>query len=84
MLSAWSFALDAGRGSIRADALLPESKAKAGTRYRLQRETQPSQSWRAVGRTVMVNGLSMMLVVAWNESTAEVKYWITNRALNIF
>lgn len=69
-----SFALDAKDGSCRADVVLPVSKAQQGKRYRLKRETQPAQMWRAVGQKVLVNGLSMMLVAAWNESTEEVKY----------
>ena len=69
-----SFAVDAEVGSCRADVVLPASQAKKGTRYRLKRETQPAGAWRAVGKTVRVNGLSMMLVAAWNESTQEVKY----------
>ena len=69
-----SFAVDAEGGSCRADVVLPASEAKTGRRYRLVRETQPAGVWRAAGRKVSVNGLSMVLVVAWNESTAEVKY----------
>jgi SRSO17 transposase len=69
-----SFAVDAGDGSRRADAVLSASRAKDGKRYRLERETQPAQVWRAAGTPVLVNGRSMMLVAAWNESTGEVKY----------
>ena len=69
-----SFAVDAGGGSCRADVVLPPSQAQQGKRYRLVRETQPAQVWRAVGRAVTVDGLSMTLVAAWNESTGEVKY----------
>ena len=73
-----SFALDATDGSCRADVVLPQWKAKEGKRYRLVRQTQPAQVWRAVGQAVLVNGLSMMLVAAWNESTAEVKYFLAS------
>ena len=73
-----SFAVDAEGGSRRADAVLPASKAKKGRRYHLARETQADQVWRAVGQPVLVNGLSMMLVAAWNESTEEVKYFLAS------
>ena len=73
-----SFALDATDGSRRADVVLPEWKAKEGKRYRLGRETQPAQVWRAAGQKVRINGLSMTLVAAWNESTGEVKYVLAN------
>ena len=70
-----SFAVDAGVRSCRADVVLPPSVASAGKRYRLQRETQPDQVWRAVARRVQVNAIPMTLVAAWNESTSEVKYF---------
>ena len=73
-----SFALDAKDGSCRADVVLPQSQAQQGKRYRLKRETQPAQVWRAVGKKVLVNGRSMMLVAAWNESTEEVKYFLAS------
>ena len=72
-----SFAVDArGGSSRRADAVLPAATAKRGKRYRLKRETQPDQVWRAAGKAVRVNGLAMLLVVAWNEATDEVKYFL--------
>jgi SRSO17 transposase len=72
-----SFAVD-GRGgsSIRADVVLPESKAKKENSYRLKRETKPDQIWQATGKDVMVDGLPMTLVVARNEATKEVKYFL--------
>ena len=73
-----SFAVDAKDGSCRADVVLPVSKARKGKRIRLVRETQPAQVWRAVGQKVCVNGLSMMLVAAWNESTEEVKSFLAS------
>ena len=73
-----SFALDAEGGSRRADAVLSVSKARKGKRYRLVRETRPDRVWRAVGQAVSVNGRSMMLVAAWNESTEEVKYFLAS------
>lgn len=73
-----NFASDAAGGSRRADVVLPEWKAKAGKRYRLKRETRPAQVWRAAGQKVLVNGLSMRLVAAWNEATGEVKYFLAS------
>ena len=73
-----SFALDAEGGSRRADVVLPQWKAKQGKRYRLKHQTQPTQVWRAVGKPVLVNGRSMLLVAAWNESTEEVKYFLAS------
>ena len=71
-----SFAVDAGGGSCRADVVLPQAQAQQGKRYRLKRETQPAQVWRASCQAVSVNGRPMMLVAAWSESTAEVKYFL--------
>ena len=68
-----SVAVPTAGGSCRADAALRTSPAKEGKRHRLVRPTRPDPVWRAVGRWVMVNGLSMTAVAAWNESTAEVK-----------
>ena len=74
-----SFAVDGpGSSSRRAEVVLPAAKAKRSTRYRLKRETQPDQIWRAVGTPVWVNGLSMTIVVAWNASTEEVKYFVAS------
>jgi SRSO17 transposase len=72
-----SFAVD-GRGgsSCRADVVLPVDRAKQGKRYRLVRETRGDGVWRAAGKRVRVNGLSMTLVVACNDETGEVKYFL--------
>jgi len=73
-----SFAVDAGSGSRRVDEVLPESRARPGKRHRLRRETRPDQVWRAVGKSVTLNGLALFLVAARNEATAEVKYFLAN------
>jgi len=78
-----SFALGTRGGSRRAGVVLPAARAQQGKRYRLERETQPAQVWRAAGRKVSVNGLSMMLVVGWNESTAEVKYFLASGTTSV-
>ena len=54
---------------------MPVSQVKRAKKFRLKRETQPDQVWRVVGRKVLMNGLSMMVVAAWNEATKEVKYF---------
>jgi SRSO17 transposase len=78
-----SFALDAGTRSCRADALLPAASAAAGKRYRLKRETQPDQVWRAVARRVQVNGVAMTLLAAWNETTEEIKYFLASGSRSV-
>lgn len=73
-----SFAVQVEGVSCRADVVLPPAHAQQGKRYRLRRETQPAQVWRAAGTTVSVNGRSMVLVAAWSESTGEVKYFLAS------
>lgn len=62
----------------RADQRLTPAHAKAGRRYRLAHGTVRDSVWRAVGATVWVAGEKHTLVVAINEATAEVKYFLTN------
>ena len=62
----------------RADAVLVAETAKQGRRFRLTRRTLRPQVWRAAGVPVWVRGRAYRLVVAINESTAEVKYFVTN------
>jgi SRSO17 transposase len=62
----------------RADQRLTVADAKAGRRYRLAHRTVADSVWRAVGRTVWVAGRKHTLIVAINEATAEVKYFLTN------
>jgi hypothetical protein len=64
----------------RADKRLTRADAKAGRRYRLTHQTVKDSVWRAVGTTVWVAGHPHTLVVAINEATAEVKYFLTNAA----
>jgi SRSO17 transposase len=75
-----SFAVQTGGASeaCRADALLTAEAARAGRRYRIRRLTQPDAWWRASGLPVQVRGRPYTLVVAINEATAEVKYFLTN------
>jgi SRSO17 transposase len=58
--------------------VLTETKAKKGNRYRLKRRTHRDQVWRAVKKPVWVGDEKWLLVIAINESTAEVKYFICN------
>jgi SRSO17 transposase len=62
----------------RADQRLTAAAAKAGRRYRLAHQTVRDSVWRAVDTTVWVAGEKHTLVVAINEATAEVKYFLTN------
>jgi SRSO17 transposase len=62
----------------RADERLTVSDAKGGRRYRLAHRTAPGSVWRAATAKVWVAGQGHTLVVAVNEATAEVKYFLTN------
>ena len=62
----------------RADAVLASDAARQGRRFRLTRRTLQPQVWRAAALPVWVRGRAYSLVVAINESTAEVKYFVTN------
>jgi SRSO17 transposase len=62
----------------RADQRLPWAKAKKGRRYRLAHQTVADSVWRASARRVWVAGRLHLLIVAINEATAEVKYFLSN------
>jgi SRSO17 transposase len=62
----------------RADQRLTADDAKAGRRFRLQHKTTKDSVWRAAKTTVFVAGRQQTLIVAINEATAEVKYFVTN------
>jgi len=62
----------------RADQRLSAAKAKKGRRYRLKHQTVKDSVWRAVEAPVWVEGHQHRLIVAINEATAEVKYFLTN------
>lgn len=62
----------------RADAILSANDAKRGHRFRLSRKTTSDGVWRATSVAVKVEGCVWTLVAAINESTAEVKYFVTN------
>jgi SRSO17 transposase len=62
----------------RADQRLRAAKARKGKRYRLSHRTVPDAVWRASTAVVWVAGREHLLMVAINEATAEVKYFLSN------
>jgi SRSO17 transposase len=62
----------------RADAVLSAEDAKRGRRFRVSRRTVGDARWRATGVRVESGGRAYTLIAAINESTAEVKYFVTN------
>jgi SRSO17 transposase len=62
----------------RADQRLPAVKAKKGRRYRLAHQTVADSVWRASSVQVWAAGRPHRLIVAINEATAEVKYFLSN------
>jgi SRSO17 transposase len=62
----------------RADERLTVADAKAGRRHRLTHQTVQDSVWRAAEVVVWVAGQKHRLIVAINEATAEVKYFLTN------
>ena len=63
---------------LRADEVLTAEDARGGARFRIPRQTGPDQWWRAAETVVRVAGRDYRLVVAINEATAEVKYFVSN------
>jgi len=68
----------AGGTSRRADEQLTQSDARRGRRYRLTHRTVRDSVWRAQATAVWVADREHTLIVAINEATAEVKYFLTN------
>src|SRR6185437_629165 len=62
----------------RADQRLSAANAKKGKRYRLSHRTVQDSVWRAATAVVWVAGRQHLLIVAINEATAEVKYFLSN------
>jgi SRSO17 transposase len=67
-----------GGPARRADARLTVADARSGTRHRVAHRTVRASFWRAATARVWVADQEHTLVVAINESTAEVKYFLTN------
>jgi SRSO17 transposase len=68
----------AGGPTQRADQRLRATDAQKGKRYRLAHRTVQDSVWRARTATVWVAGREHLLIVAINEATAEVKYFLSN------
>lgn len=62
----------------RADQRLRAAKARKGKRFRLSHRTVGDSVWRAATAVVWVAGRKHLLLVAINEATAEVKYFLSN------
>jgi SRSO17 transposase len=62
----------------RADGRLAAGDARGGVRHRVARRTVRASFWRAGTARAWVAGREHTLVVAVNEATAEVKYFLTN------
>jgi SRSO17 transposase len=67
-----------GGPTQRADERLSAAAARAGRRYRLSHQTVGGSVWRAATAKVWVAGREHVLIVAVNEATAEVKYFVSN------
>lgn len=68
----------AGGPTQRADQRLTVADAKGGKRHRLSHRTVADSVWRAAPAVVGVAGKEHLLLVAINEATAEVKYFLSN------
>jgi SRSO17 transposase len=68
----------AGGPARRADEWLSPAAARSGRRHRLTHQTVRASFWRATDAAVWVADREHTLVVAVNEATAEVKYFLTN------
>jgi SRSO17 transposase len=64
--------------SRRADAVLSVNDAKRGRQFRVSRRTVADARWRATSVPVEAGGCEWTLIAAINETTAEVKYFVTN------
>jgi SRSO17 transposase len=67
----------------RADARLTAADARGGTRHRVAHRTVRASFWRAAAARVWAAGREHTLVVAVNEATAEVKYFLTNATASL-
>lgn len=74
----FSVRMEGGGPARRADVVLTAHDAVGGARWRQRRETVADARWRAAESVVVVGGRRLRLVVAVNEETVEVKYFVTN------
>ncbi len=68
----------AGGPARRADGRLTAGDARGGRRHRLAHRTVRASFWRATTAAVWAADREHTLVVAVNEATAEVRYFLTN------
>lgn len=68
----------AGGPARRADTRLRAEDARGGKRHRVAHRSVRASYWRATRATVWVADREQTLVVAVNEATAEVKYFLSN------
>ena len=75
-----SFAVRSRRGgpTRRADERLPATQTANWQRFRLPQQTRADPVWRAQAVRVWAAGRRHRLMVAINEATGEVKYFVTN------
>ena len=62
----------------RADEVLSANDAKRGRQFRVSRRTVTDARWRATSVPVEAGGCEWTLIAAINETTSEVKYFVTN------
>jgi SRSO17 transposase len=74
----FSVRLEQDGQSRRADEVLTAEHARRGRRFRFARRTVQAQWWRAARVEVLVDGRAYVLVVAINEASGEVKYFVSN------
>ena len=67
-----------GGPTQRADRRLSAAHARGGRRHRLAHRTVADSVWRAASALVWAGGREQVLIVAVNEATAEVKYFLSN------
>jgi len=72
-----------GGPSRRADARLTAADARGGKRHRIAHKTVRASFWRAASATVIVADREHTLIVAIDESTGEVKYFVTNATTEV-
>ena len=70
----------AGGPSRRADEVVRAQQSNSWRRFRLSRQTLGHQVWRAKTIRVWAAGRWQRLIVAVNETTGEVKYFLSNAA----
>jgi len=78
-----NFSVAVGGLPFRADEVLTAQDARRGRRFRFGRKTRENRWWRAAEVAVTASGHAYRLVVAIDQATAEVKYFLTNAAAGV-